>query len=121
MNEVRGASLAEHPVGTRRPRRVEPHGDELTAIHARRAAGEFEALGNLADADVRSLDAAGRMLAQPRNQKQATLIEKGVVDRGPTEIDPGDNLFRWRHPFGSCWRCVISFQFQPQPVPRSPA
>jgi len=93
MHEVRRAAAAQDARAARRTGRVEADGHELLAGQARPLGRRPQAVLDLREAHVRSLDAAGRMLAQAVDEELAALVEERVVDRRAAEIDAGDDFF----------------------------
>jgi len=94
VDEVGRSAAAQDARGARRPRCIEPRGDQFRERHAGPRCRQLEPRGDLPEADLRPLDAPGRVLAEPVDQELAPLVEKREVDGGATEVDAGDDFLR---------------------------
>ena len=63
MDEVGGAARAEDAGGTRRTGRIQTHGDHIVQVHAGFFDGDFQALFDLPQADVRPFGGERGVLA----------------------------------------------------------
>ncbi len=84
VHKIRGTPRAELACGAGRTGSIEADGDNLVKAQAGFLGGEFEAVGDLLQADIGALLREGGVLAQTLHQKLFIAIEQCVVDRGST-------------------------------------
>ena len=82
MHEVGRAAPAEHARGAGRAGSVEADGDDISHANIGVGSRQRQSVGDLREADVGTLDAAGGMLAESVDQEFPPLVQERVVDGG---------------------------------------
>src|SRR5262245_35521431 len=92
MNEVCRSFGAEDTYGARWAPRVETDHHYVVQHDIRLADSDRQAIGDLLQANVRSLDGSRWVFAETLDQEAPVGIDERVVDGGPAEVDARDDL-----------------------------
>ena len=96
MREVGRATSAEHTFSARGSRRIEADGDNVGERNAALLSRHLEPVGDLLEADVRSLGRERGMLAQAVEEELSSgAVEQGEIHGRAAQVDSCDN----RHAF----------------------
>ena len=87
VHEIGRTAGAEHARRARRTGRVEADGGDVVEGHAGAAGGDDETVGDLLQADVRTFDGPGRVLAEAFDQPASIGAKECVVDGGAAKVD----------------------------------
>ena len=90
MDEVGGTARAEDAGGTRRTGRVQADGDHVVQTHAGFFDGDFQAVFDLPQADVRPFGGERGVLAQSFDEELLLRVDDRIVNGGPAKVDSGN-------------------------------